>query len=133
MKKDPLGNSTKEVARNNPQEVKLTKLETVKSEEETCSSSEDEKSRIKINVGGGSLRKRREDGRRAVERAKANFKSHKHFFIAYIQQSYVTGSRGLVIMNYSTSIFSLYKLRKQFFYLFPWMHPVAVEFRKILA
>lgn len=99
MKKDPLGNSTKEVARNNPQEVKLTKLETVKSEEETCSSSEDEKSRIKINVGGGSLRKRREDGRRAVERAKANFKSHKHFFIAYIQQSYVTGSRGLQLSS----------------------------------
>ncbi|CAH1451129.1 unnamed protein product [Lactuca virosa] len=97
MKKDSLRNSTKDVARNNPQEVKPTKLKTVKSEEETCSSSEDEKTRIKINVGSGCLRKRREDGRRAVERAKANFKSHKHFFIAYIQQSYVTGSRGLPV------------------------------------
>ncbi|KAI3722555.1 hypothetical protein L2E82_33595 [Cichorium intybus] len=96
VKKDQLRNPTTQVARNSQQEVKFTKLKTVKSEEETCPSNEDQKPRIKINDGSGCLRKRKEDGRRAVEKAKANFKSHKHFFIAYMHQSYVT-SRGLPV------------------------------------
>ncbi|CAH1451130.1 unnamed protein product [Lactuca virosa] len=90
MKKDPLRNSTKEMSRKNPQEVKLTKLKTVKIEEETCSSSEDESPRVKINVGGEYSRKSL-----AVGRVKATFKSHKPFFVACIQKTYLVRKRGL--------------------------------------
>ncbi|GKA04402.1 pyridoxal phosphate-dependent transferase [Tanacetum coccineum] len=77
-------------------QVTCDKLKSVKSEDETSSSwSEDRNHGIRINDEGECSRKseiyqRMKEGKIAVEKAKANFKCDKPFFMAYVQKSTLT-------------------------------------------
>ncbi|KAJ9540658.1 hypothetical protein OSB04_027164 [Centaurea solstitialis] len=57
---------------------------------------EDQKHNLNINndVGECSRKQRLEDTKRALKRAKLNFKSHKPFFMVYMNQNHVTRKSG---------------------------------------
>nr|XP_043633513.1 B3 domain-containing transcription factor VRN1-like [Erigeron canadensis] len=78
----------KEDTRNS--QVSCGELKTVKSEDETWS--EDQQGDEGECSKKMERKKNMEDGRKALEKAKANFKSAKPFFIVYMQKSYVTKS-----------------------------------------
>ncbi|PWA86229.1 B3 DNA binding domain-containing protein [Artemisia annua] len=77
-------------------QVTCDKLKSVKSEDETSSSwSEDQNHGIKFNDEGECSKKsecyqRMKEGMIAIEKAKANFKCDKPFFMAYVQKTTLT-------------------------------------------